>query len=129
QAAARNRQQLDTRPGEAVPVPLTVELWGSAIFHRTVTPRELITAIITDRAAALLCVGLASLDDATLGFFADHPQLLERIYERSAPAFAAFAGNLRVQGNRLAPPGGDGAVALWEAVTLEKVTRPDRFIQ
>src|SRR3954468_1058084 len=32
QALSRNRP-LDTRPGEVVPVPLTVELWGSAIFH------------------------------------------------------------------------------------------------
>ena len=128
QAASRNRPA-DTRPGEVVPVPLTAELWGSAIFHRAVAPRELITAIITDRSAALLCLGLASLDDGTLGFFADHPQLLERIYERSAPAFAAFSGNLHVQGNRVVPPSGDAAVPLWEAVTLEKVTRPERFLQ
>src|SRR4051794_15964304 len=129
QALSRNRPQLDTRPGEVVPVPLTVELWGSAIFHRSVAPRELITAIITDRSAALLCLGLASLDDGTLAFFADHPQLLERIYERSAPAFAAFSGSLRVQGNRVVPPSGDAAVPLWEALTLEKVTRPERFVQ
>ena len=129
QAAARNRPLLDPRPAELVPVPLTVDLWGSAIFHRAVPPRELITAILVDRAASLLCVGLAALDDATLGYVADHPALLERIYEKSAPAFAAFSGSLRVQGNRVVPPGGDGAVALWEAVALEKVTRPDRFIQ
>src|SRR3954468_3721910 len=128
QAAGRGRNA-DTRPGDVVPVPLTAELWGSAIFHRTVAPRELITAIITDRSAALLCLGLASLDGGTLGFFADHPQLLERIYERSAPAFAAFSGSLHVQGNRVVPPSGDAAVPLWEALTLEKVTRPERFVQ
>src|SRR3954469_168725 len=105
QAASRNRPLLDTRPGEVVPVPLTAELWGSAIFHRTVAPRELITAIITDRSAALLCLGLASLDDTTLGFFADHGALLERIYERSAPVFAVLAGSLRVQNTRVVPAG------------------------
>ena len=120
---------LDTRPGEMVPIPLTVDAVEPAIFHRTVAPREIVTAIITDRAAALLCLGLSSLDDATLGFFADHPQLLERIHERSAPAFAVFAGSLRVQGGRVVPPGGDAAVPLWEALALEKVTRPERFIQ
>ena len=129
QAAARNRPQLDTRPGDLVPVPLTVDLWSTAIFHRTVPPRELIAAIIADRSAALLCFGLASLDDGTLAFFADHPLLLERIYVRSAPAFAAFSASLRVQGNRVVPPAGDAAIALWEGITLEKVTRPDRFIQ
>jgi hypothetical protein len=129
QAAARGRPQADTRPGDLVPVPLTADLWSTAIFHRTVAPRELVTAIVADRSAALLCLGLASLDDGTLAFFADHPQLLERIYERAAPAFAAFSGRLHVQGNRVVPPSGDAAVALWEAVTLEKVTRADRFIQ
>jgi hypothetical protein len=136
QAAARGRPA-DTRPGDVVPVPLTVELWGSAIFHRTIAPRELVTAIITDRSAALLCLGLASLDDGTLGFLADHAQLLERIYERSSPAFAVLAGSLRVQNNRVVPPGAsrppqgdrDDVEALWEGVVLEKVTRADRFIQ
>jgi hypothetical protein len=127
--AAGRRQNADTRPGDLVPVPLTADLWGTAIFHHTVAPRDLITAIITDRSASLLCLGLASLDEATLGFFADHPSLLERIYERSSPAFAILASNLHVQGNRVVPPGGDAAVALWEGVVLEKVTRADRFVQ
>lgn len=125
----RGRPALDTRPGDLVPVPLTTDLWSTAIFRRTVAPRDLVTAIITDRAAALLCLGLASLDDGTLAFFGDHPALLERIYEKSAPAFAVFARSLRVQNNRIVPPGGDGAVALWEAAAIEKVTRPERFMQ
>jgi hypothetical protein len=137
QAAGRGRHNVDTRPGDTVPVPLTADIWGSAIFHRTIAPRELVTAIITDRSAALLCLGLASLDDATLGFLADHGQLLERIYERSAPAFAVAAGSLRVENNRVVPPGAarspqgdrDQVEALWEGVVLEKVTRADRFIQ
>ncbi len=129
QAASRGRPLLDTRPGEVVPVPLTADLWGSAIFHRTVAPRDLVTAILTDRSAALLCLGLASLDDATLGYFADRPQLLERIYERSAPAFAVLAGSLRVESNHVVPPAGEAAIPLWESVVLEKVTRADRFVQ
>jgi hypothetical protein len=132
-AAARQavgrRQNADPRPGDVVPVPLTADLWSTAIFHRTVAPRDLVTAIIVDRSASLLCFALASLDESTLGFFADHPQLLERIYERSSPAFAVLAPSLRVQGNRVVPPGGDAAVALWEGAALEKVTRGDRFIQ
>jgi hypothetical protein len=137
QSVSRGRPSIDTRPGELVPVPLTADIWGSAIFHRTIAPRDLVTAIITDRSAALLCVGLASLDDGTLAFLADHPQLLERIYERSAPMFAILAPSVRVQGNRVVPLGGTGqdqdqriAVdALWEGVVLEKVTRPERFLQ
>ena len=129
QSQSRGRTLVDPRPGDVVPVPLTADLWSTAIFHHTVAPRDLVTAIITDRSAALLCLGLASVDDATLGFFADHPQLLERIYERGAPAFALLAGSLRVQGGHVVIPGGDPAVLLWEAAALEKVTRPERFIQ
>ena len=129
QAASRGRTLVDTRPGDLVPVPLAADLWGSAIFHRTVAPRDLVTAIITDRSASMLCRGLASLDDATLQFMADHPLLLERIYERSAPAVSLLAGSLHVQGNRVVPAGGDAAVPLWESAVLEKVTRADRFIQ
>jgi hypothetical protein len=108
QSVARGRRQdvpVDTRPAELVPVPLTAELWSSAIFHRQVAPRELVTAIVADRAAALICLGLATLDDRTLEYFADHPLLLERIHERSAPAFGAFSSSLRIQDNRIVPPG------------------------
>jgi hypothetical protein len=138
QSASRGRASNDTRPGELVPVPLTVDIWSSAIFRRPIAPRDLVTAIIVDRSASLLCVGLASLDDGTLSFFADHPQLLERIYERSAPIFALVAPALRVQGNRVVPPGGAPAGGpdqrvdvdtLWESVVLEKVTRVERFLQ
>jgi hypothetical protein len=138
---ARGVPQVDTRPAETVPVPLTTDLWSSAIFRRKVTPRELIPAILADRAAALVCLGLTALDDRTLGYLADHPSLLERIYERSATAFGAFSGSLQIEGNRVVPPGGgrpaeagkaqgesDDATALWEAVVGEKVTRPERFL-
>ncbi len=131
QPAARGRREPvepDTRPAELVPVPLTAELWGSAIFHRKVAREELVTAIVADRSAALLCHGLAALDDQTLAFFADHASVLTRIYERSAPAFATFSDSLHIRANRIVPPGGDAAVLLWEVVLAEKVTRPDRFV-
>jgi hypothetical protein len=110
--------------------------------------RELIPAILADRSAALICLGLTALDDRTIAFFADHPSLLERIYLRSATAFGAFSSSLQIDGNRIIPPGGprpsdaaaarppqgspqtggDDVVALWEGVVAEKVTRPERFI-
>ena len=127
--ARRAEPQPDTRPAELVPIPLTVDLWGSAIFHRRVQPRELVTAIVADRSAALVCLALASLDDATLEYFAEHASVLERAYEKSPMAFGAFAGSLRVQNNRLVPPGGEAAAPLWEALVAEKVTRPERFLQ
>jgi len=134
-------KRTDEAATEIVPVPLTADLWSTAIFHRKVAPRELVAAIVTDRSAALMCHGLATLDDRTLGYFADHPALLERIYLRSAPAFGAFASSLHIENNRVIPPGAPAPVdgrplpaerdevsPLWEAVALEKVTRPDRFV-
>jgi hypothetical protein len=127
--ASRAQPQPDTRPAELVPIPLTADVWDSAIFHRKVPPRELVTAIVADRSAALVCLALAGLDDATLEYFAEHPSVLERAYEKAPAAFGAFAGTLRVQNNRIVPPGGEAAAPLWEALVVEKVTRPERFLQ
>jgi hypothetical protein len=122
------RLPFDDGTFELVPVPLTVELWSNAVFRRKVAPEELVTTILADRQAALICHGLAALDDDTLQFFAEHSSLVSRLYERSAPAFAVFSGGLRIQGNRVVPAGGVDAVPLWEAVVGDKVTRPERFV-
>ncbi|HJZ73877.1 MAG TPA: hypothetical protein VKE51_19195 [Vicinamibacterales bacterium] len=144
QAASRGARFPDERAsdrrGEAanelVPIPLSVDLW-STILRRRLAPREIVTMLIADRGAALICLGLSSLDDQTLQFFADHPSVLERIYDRSAAQFGAFGGGLQVQNNRVVPAGAPKAVAagdrddvtaLWEAVVAEKTTRPERFI-
>ena len=120
-----------------------MDFWSDHVFHRKVSRDELVAAIVSDRQAALLCHGLASLDDETLQFFSEHGSLLSHLVERlAAPAFAAFSSTLRVHANRVVAPGAprpaDRAVAqverddvspLWEAVVAEKVTRPERFIQ
>jgi len=100
----------DNRTAEVVPIPLTVDLWSSAIFRRKVAPREVVAAIVADRNAALICLALSSLDDQTLQYFVDHPALLERINERSALAFGAFGGNLQIRNNRVVFPAGGGRV-------------------
>ena len=120
----RRHDAADEAPADVVPVPLTADVWSDAIFHRKVAPRELVAAILTDRSAALLCLGLATLDDRTLAYFADHPALLERIYLRSAPVFGAFASSLRIENNRVVPPGarrpGDASGASMSAPAASK---------
>ena len=142
QAAMRERAGIrplfgDPSTNETVPVPLTTEIWSNAIFHRRIAPRDLVATIVADRSAALIALGLWSMDDATVQFFADHPSLLARIYERSAQAFGAFGGSLEVQNNRVIPAGARAAAAqtdrdevtpLWEAIVVEKTTRAERFI-
>jgi hypothetical protein len=130
--AAKNRMPVATgrsaSASSAIPVPLAADVWEDAIFRRRVPREELVLTILADRQAALLCHGLAELDDETLEFFSDHSGLLSRLYERSAPIFAAFAGSVRVHDNRVVPPGDADAVGLWEAVAAERVTRPERFL-
>src|SRR3954468_1829750 len=112
-----------------VPVPLSAHLWSSAVFHRSVSREQLVTAILTDRRAALLGRGLAGLDDETLEYLAQHPAIVSYLYERGAAAFGAFGDSLRIRNGQVVPAGGAPAVALWESVTHESVTAPDRFVR
>ncbi|HWW85539.1 MAG TPA: hypothetical protein VNZ26_18210 [Vicinamibacterales bacterium] len=123
-----NAPVMASSPAQLVPIPLSAEVWGNAVFHRRVSREELVSAILSDRQAGLLCHGLAALDDETLEFFAEHQSVLARIYERLAAPFAAFSTSLHIRSNRVEPPGDPAAAALWEAVVGEKVSRPDRFV-
>ena len=113
----------------AVPVPLPASVWSRAVFRRTVPPDQLILTILSDRRAALLCRGLAGLDDETLEYLAERPLLVNVIYERAAAPFAAFGDSLRVRDGRIVPPGGDAAAPLWEAVVGAPLAAPDEFVR
>jgi hypothetical protein len=113
---------------DEIPVPLTAALW-SQVLRRTVSREQLAGAILGDRSAALFCYGLAGLDDETLQFLADHPGLVSRLFERAAPAFAAFGESVRIRDGRVVVPGGEVARPAWEAVVGDKVDRPERFLQ
>lgn len=114
---------------DLVPAPLTAAIWGHAVFHRPLTPADLFAAIFGDRQAGLLCHGLAGLDDNTLQFFADHPALIAQLHERAAPAFAAFGSHLHIRDGGVVPPGGAGAIPIWEAALGERVSEPERFVR
>src|SRR5690349_7769543 len=113
-----------TLPVDIVPVPLTLRFWSDVVFRRPVARENLIEEILSNRAAALLCRGLAGLDDETLEFLIAHPAILRHIFERDAAAFAAFADTLRISHGQVVLPGGDPAVPLWEAVVGVPAARP-----
>jgi hypothetical protein len=112
-----------------VPLALSAALWSRTVFRHTVPSTQLAVAILSDRRATLLSRGLAGLDDETLTYLAEHPQLITYLYEHAAAPFAAFGGDLRIRRGRVVPPGGDRAVALWEAAIEAPVSTPELFIR
>jgi hypothetical protein len=116
-------------PTESIPIPLSTMTWSTVIFQRQVAPRDLAATILSDRNAALLSRGLAGLDDPTLEFLAQHPNMLARLYEHDAAVFGAFGDALRIRGGAVVPAGGPPAIALWEGLVDEKTAKPDRFVR
>lgn len=122
--AAISREPLD---GDSVPLPLTPEWWSKAVFGRTVRSYELAAAILGDRRAAFMYLGLMSLDDDTLAYCAAHPNAMARVAEQSAGAFAQWGRSIHVSNGRVLVPGGDQAAASWQALVGEPPTDPGRF--
>jgi hypothetical protein len=112
-----------------VPVPLSAAIWSRAVFKRTVASDQLLTTILGDRRATLLCRGLTGLDDETLAYLADRPGLVTFLYERAAPWFAAFGESLRIREGRVVAPGGAEAAPLWEMVVRAPLSSPDQFVR
>jgi hypothetical protein len=117
-------------PVDMVPVPLSSAVWSEVILRRKVPPAELFAAILADDRAALLCHGLAGLDDPTLEYLSERPDLLRAIYEQAA-VFSAFGSRLRIREGRVVTPGEAGADAartVWENLVEAKAADPARFI-
>jgi hypothetical protein len=119
-----------TLPADVVPVPLSAAVWSDAILQRKVPPIELFAAILADDRAALLCHGLAGLDDLTLQYLAENPAILRGLYTQAA-VFSAFGNRLRIRDGRVVTPGEDvhaEARTVWEQLVEAKTTEPARFI-
>lgn len=112
-----------------VPVPLPASVWGRAVFRHTVPVDDLIPSILTDKRATLLCRGLSGLDDATLGYLAEHPAIVTMLYERAAGVFAAFGQALHIRDGRVNTPGGEAYATLWQAIVAAPLDRPDLFVR
>jgi len=117
-------------PVDVVPVPLSAALWSDAIFQRRVPPAELLAAILADDRAALLCLGLAGLDDLTLQYMAERPAILRSLYAQPS-VFAAFGSRLKIRDGRIVTPGeeqAEAASAVWETLVEARAGEPARFI-
>jgi hypothetical protein len=114
---------------ETLPLPLTPQIWIDVVFGGRATSRTLVSEILRSRGASLLYHGLCSLDPETRTFFAGEPGLLHEIVARLGPAFAIAAPSLRVTGRRIAVPGGEPAIAAFEALVGRRVTEPAEFVR
>jgi hypothetical protein len=128
-AGDANARRTSVSAAEAVPLPLGPEVWRRAFFRRASTDETVVDGILRSRRASLLYRGLVRLDEETLGFVAQHADILADLARVELDAFSVFAGSWRVRDGRVAVPGGEEAAPLWEAAVGEKVSRPARFLQ
>ena len=130
-AIARRLNQGETvsvgTPAIELPLPLPLETWATEVFEATIQPDTLFNAIIRSREASLLYYGTQAMTTETRAWLARTPGVLQWMRGR-AGAVAGFGGAFRVAADgRVLVPGGAEAEDLWESLTEEKVTQPDRF--
>jgi hypothetical protein len=110
-----------------IAAPLTADHWRDVLELRGRT--ELFPALISNR-PALLVAGAALAADPSLRGLLERDRALLRWLIRTAPgAFLTASRGLRIENGRIAVPGGTAAEPIWEALAVEKVTRPADFIR
>jgi len=128
-AGPSRRPRRSAASPDAVPLPLAPEVWRRALFRTALSEEGVVGAILRSRPASLIYRGLVQLDEETLGFVAEHPDLLGDLARGDLEAFSVFAGSWRVRQGRVAVPGGEEAAPLWESAVGERTSRPDRFLR
>jgi hypothetical protein len=114
---------------DEVPSPLSEVTWRNLLNVKAGPAGVVTSAILADRRAALLLLGLSSVDAGARSFLNSRPDVLERIYGTDRVGTLASSGrSLRMSEGRLEVPGGADAVPLWENLIDESVARPERFL-
>ena len=114
---------------DSVPLPLSPTFWTDVVFRKQATPDNLVTSIIQSRNAALLYLGLLSLDDGSRAWMADHPALVTEIVTRRAAAFVTAAPALRITSAGVEVPGGSPAEPVWQALVGHKPSDAAEFVR
>lgn len=137
-AAVRNFVAQIARPGASkdltagtspitIAMPLTADHWRDAL--QLDDKADLFAALITNRAALLTCAGVAATDPSMRSLLDRDRDLLRWIVRTTPAAFWVAGRSLKIERDRIAVPGGSAAEPIWEALALEKVTRPADFIR
>jgi len=128
----RTRESLERvleRPAataDVVPLPLSPQVWRTSILQSP-DRENLVSAILKDRRASLLYVGLSALDDETLTWLGSDAATLAHL--RKFPEIvAAFGRSIHVRTGRIVVPGGAEAEPLWESIVGADPGKPDSFL-
>jgi len=118
-----------TDTADTVPLPLAPKIWIDAVFRGQAKPDTLVSAILQSRNAALLYVGLLSLDDETRAWIAGQPSLISEIVTRRAAGFLVVAPGFRVTSSGVRLPGGPAADPVWQALVGKRPSETSEFLR
>lgn len=110
-----------------IAAPLNADLWRDAL--QLSDRGDIFAALINNRAAMLVCAGALVTDPATRAFLERDRSLFKWILRTAPGAFWIAAHSLKVERDRVVVPGGAAAEPIWEALAVEKVTRPSEFVR
>ena len=116
----------DARP-LAIAVPLTADAWRDAL--QLPGRADLFAALINNRAAMLVCAGAAASDPSTRALLERDKGLLRWIVRTAPAAFWTASRALKFDKDKLLVPGGAAAQPIWEALAVEKMSRPSDFLR
>ena len=114
---------------DTIPLPLSTKFWTDVVFHKQATPDNLVASIIQSRNAALLYLGLLSLDDDSRAWMADHPSLVSEIVTRRAAAFVTAAPALHITSTGVQVPGGSAAEPVWQGLVGHRPSEAAEFVR
>jgi len=136
-AAARQFIASLTPPGAEAPdsesqpitiaVPLTADHWRDLVGPKA--PRDLFTAVISDRSVLLVCAGALITDPSIRSLLERDRGLLRSIARTTPAAFWVAARSLRLDQDRFRVPGGTAAEPIWEALAGERLGRTTDFLR
>jgi hypothetical protein len=119
----------NTQPADTIPLPLSTKFWTDVVFRKQTTADALVASIIQSRNAALLYLGLLSLDDDSRAWMAEQTSLISELVARRAAAFVTAAPALHITSAGVQVPGGPAAEPVWQALVGHRPSDTADFVR